>query len=113
MWVGGKACYKLGAIVVDGADRAIVTWFKIDTDYNIYAHREESARVVHTDWPDNGHSLCTANKNQVSPTIVEDRAAGDIVTRAHARIQSHQVAGPRVDVVRDGDDVDEVRHDGR
>jgi hypothetical protein len=69
-------------IVDDGAGGAIVTWYDSRggsfTD-DIYAQHVLASGAVDPAWPADGRALCTAAHDQVTPTIVSDRAGGAIV----------------------------------
>ncbi|HKW13740.1 MAG TPA: T9SS type A sorting domain-containing protein [Candidatus Krumholzibacteria bacterium] len=71
--------------VSDGAGGAIVTWqdFRSGTDWDIYVQRVNAAGVVQ--WAANGVPICTADHDQLTPTITSDGAGGAIVTWHDAR----------------------------
>lgn len=66
--------------VSDGSGGVIVTWqdFRSSTDWDIYVQRVNAAGVVQ--WAANGVALCTADGNQLTPTITSDGAGGAIVS---------------------------------
>jgi hypothetical protein len=69
------------AIIPDGAGGAIVAWAdNRGASYDIYAQRVLASGAVDPAWPADGRALCTADGDQLWPTIAVDGAGGAIVT---------------------------------
>src|SRR5438093_337726 len=68
-------------IVSDGAGGAIVTWYdRRSGNFDIYAQHVLASGAVDGAWPAGGRALCTAGRDQFSPTILGGGAGGAIVT---------------------------------
>ena len=68
------------AMIPDGAGGATVTWqdFRTGTNYGIFAQRVNGTGA--TQWILNGVPVCTAQDDQLAPTIVSDGGTGAIIT---------------------------------
>jgi hypothetical protein len=74
-------------IVADGAGGAIITWRdgRSLTNSDIYAQHVLASGAVDPAWPLNGRAICTFTRDQITPTIVSDGAAGAIIAWPDAR----------------------------
>ncbi len=82
-------------IVSDGAGGAIVTWYDYrNGNWDIYAQRVSAAGVPQ--WTTDGVALCTAARDQTSPSIVPDGAGGAIVTWQDLRNGNYDIYAQRV-----------------
>jgi len=64
-------------IVPDGTGGAIVTWYMLVSDYDIYAQRIDSDGAV--SWDPGGVAVCAASSTQNAPSIISDGSGGAII----------------------------------
>lgn len=68
------------AMIADGAGGATVAWqdFRTNTNYNIYAQKVNASGAPM--WIPSGVAVCTAQADQLAPTIASDGATGSVIS---------------------------------